>query len=582
MSSRRVLPLALLVLLLASPWLVAAEPAAPAWRIATLLKSAKIYATAVGVDASFQPFGAVLHSDHHDLQSKRARILLVGRSKAAADQIAESMQWFYTAEAAAELRRHFILAAVPLAPIADEQAVFPSEGKAYNDPDHPQTTYLWRWIGMHAPDLVVEVDVVDASETKAQGWFVPVSDITKDLAPKLHPRIAGRKYELATALVNHAPCKVGRVAGIRVNLSGKSSYLTDLLAAMQEAAGRALGPSPARAELLARQGRTPIVTAQRLAKSFGDDLRSVVYIPTLALVGRVRLGELTNTPSHFEDVRRIVKPYVDGDKPTKPTSGSALSGHLIFSQLAQRSKGIEQTRLLELAQRASNLGLNDQGEPRPSMPFHLEMSDSLFMGGPILAETGALTGEDPYFEACLKHLQFMRKLVLRSDGIYRHSPLDESAWGRGNGFPALGVALCLSAWPQDRSDRADLVAMHKAHLTALLKHQDPSGCWRQVIDEPATFREFTCTCMITFAMARGVNQGWLDRKTYDAAIRRAWPAINARIADNGELVDVCTGTGKMKSLQDYYHRTAILGKDGRGGAMALMATTELAEYFQAK
>ena len=45
------------------------------------------------------------------------------------------------------------------------------------------------------------------------------------------------------------------------------------------------------------------------------------------------------------------------------------------------------------------------------------------------------------------------------------------------------------------------------------------------------------------------------------------------------MVDVCTGTGKMKSLRDYYDRTAILGRDERGGAMALMLATELA-YWQ--
>ena len=43
-----------------------------------------------------------------------------------------------------------------------------------------------------------------------------------------------------------------------------------------------------------------------------------------------------------------------------------------------------------------------------------------------------------------RHLQFMRELCVRDDGLYRHSPLDESPWGRGNGFPALGLALSLT------------------------------------------------------------------------------------------------------------------------------------------
>jgi hypothetical protein len=39
---------------------------------------------------------------------------------------------------------------------------------------------------------------------------------------------------------------------------------------------------------------------------------------------------------------------------------------------------------------------------------------------------------------------------------------------------------------------------------------------------------------------------------------------------------VCTGTGKQKNLDAYFNRKAILGKDGRGGAMAMLVATELA------
>ena len=55
--------------------------------------------------------------------------------------------------------------------------------------------------------------------------------------------------------------------------------------------------------------------------------------------------------------------------------------------------------------------------------------------------------------------------------------------------------------------------------------------------------------------------------------------LRTRIAADGSLVDVCTGTGKQKSLRDYYDRPAILGRDDRGGAMALMIATEMELYL---
>ena len=54
-----------------------------------------------------------------------------------------------------------------------------------------------------------------------------------------------------------------------------------------------------------------------------------------------------------------------------------------------------------------------------------------------------------YFDMCVRHIQFMLRLNLRPDGLHRHSPLSQAAWGRGNGFPALGLALSLSALPAD-------------------------------------------------------------------------------------------------------------------------------------
>jgi rhamnogalacturonyl hydrolase YesR len=84
--------------------------------------------------------------------------------------------------------------------------------------------------------------------------------------------------------------------------------------------------------------------------------------------------------------------------------------------------------------------------------------------------------------------------------------------------------------------------------------------------------------MIAFAMARGVHRGWLEEARFRPAIERAWYAVRTRVASDGRLVDVCTSTGKQPSLRGYFDRTAILGVDDRGGAMALLLSTELAQW----
>jgi rhamnogalacturonyl hydrolase YesR len=121
-----------------------------------------------------------------------------------------------------------------------------------------------------------------------------------------------------------------------------------------------------------------------------------------------------------------------------------------------------------------------------------------------------------------------------------------------------------------------MAAAYRDHLLSMIDHQDEMGMWHQIVDQPESYREFTSTCMTTFAIVRGLRNNWLKRETFEPFVQRAWESIKCRIGHDGKLVDVCTGTGKQKNRRAYYDRTAILGKDDRGGAMAMMVSTELA------
>jgi beta-lactamase class A len=100
--------------------------------------------------------------------------------------------------------------------------------------------------------------------------------------------------------------------------------------------------------------------------------------------------------------------------------------------------------------------------------------------------------------------------------------------------------------------------------------------WRQVVDEPSSYRELTVTAMSIVAMARGVRLGWIDA-SFRPVIDRAWRGLIARVDANGALLDVCTGTGAGPTKQYYLDRAAIDGPDDRGGAMTLTAAMEMAD-----
>jgi unsaturated rhamnogalacturonyl hydrolase len=495
--------------------------------------------SAIGVTRQGAAIPCVLDADALDPVSDKPRVLLVGGLDGRADSVEAVTKVLQAWRADPQIGQRVAVSAVPNAR-PDASALvsnFPPSGDAYLKPETDVAHYLWRWIGMQAPDLVLIVAAAgDASAAS-----------------------------LAKALGETAPSGVGTIPAT-VIATGTPVLLPEKIE-----------PSPARQELRRRVARTPIEVATELAQFYGHKMDSVQYIPALAVVGRVRLGELTGDASMLSDAERIGAPFREGGKESMPASGNGgvISGHLLFSELARRTGDAGWTAL---AKKVADYGFDEAGRPKESMPFHSEMSDSVFMGCAILAEVGALTGDKKYFEQCLNHLRFMEQRCLRADGIYRHSPLDESAWGRGNGFPALGHALSLSALPPGSAEFEAFLTSYRKHLQALRKHQDPSGAWHQVVDHEESYREFTSTCMISFAIIRGMRRGWLDVKEWQPVVDKAWMAIKSRIGPEGQLVDVCTGTGKMKSLREYYDRTAILGRDERGGAMALMVSTELAYW----
>ena len=538
------------------------------------IKDSRLIASAIGVTRRETPIPCLIdRAELADEPTRRHVWLVAGLegSDVGVDATLNLLQWFHTSDDASTLRSSMAVSAVVIANPdgwANQQRSknlsggeltggYPPPPEGYQSTTVPEAQYLWRWLGTQAPDVVIDV------RQKVDG---PTAD-----------------DDFARQLAKHSAAGVGtfRVQSLAVAAAG------ELTSAKAKSLLESAAPeqSEARRERLRRRSRTPIEVAEQLAKRYGHSLKTVQYIPAVAVIGRIRLSDLTNDPSHRQDAERIVEPYVSGkqraisDKP----SGSDFAGHLVFGELAQRTQDEPtKAKLIALAKAAADFAFDKDGQPREAMPGHVEMSDAVFMACPILAQVGKLTGDMKDYDMAVRHLAFMRKLCARPDGLYRNSPLNDAAWGRGNGFPALGLALTLTDLPAEHPGRADMLRAFQEHLAALRTHQDPTGMWHQVIDVEGSYRELSATCMISFAMLRGMKHGWLDRATYEPCVRKAWPAILARIGADGSLIDVCEGTGKQTSLRAYLDRKAILGPDDRGGAMSLLVATEMADFVPAK
>ena len=412
--------------------------------------------------------------------------------------------------------------AIALANPAGVTLEFPPSGVAYRE--HAESHVLWRWIAAHGPDLVL---------------------------------IAGADPGLGAALATQAPLDVGRVPS---RTFGPALRLVDLKAAD-------ISPSAARLELARRSARTPRQLAEELARVYGRNFDQPTYIPAVAMLARLKLGQV-------DEVRALVEPYVDGtrDSLARPNS-LTMAGHVVFTELARITGD---ARYAAAVRKVAELGFEPDGTMRESLPYHNEFSDSVFMGTTPAAQAGALTGERKYFDLAARHVAFMQRIDLREDGLYRHQSATDAAWGRGNAFAALGLALSLGEFPADHPGRAQLLASYRAHMAVLLRHQNRDGLWRNVVDVPGAYPEYSATAMIGFSLQRGVESGWFeDAAPYRAAVDRAWRAVNARTGSDGSVIDVCESTARIESLQGYLGRAALVGRDERAGAMAMLFATEL-------
>jgi len=330
------------------------------------------------------------------------------------------------------------------------------------------------------------------------------------------------------------------------------------------------------------------------------------YIPALAWSGQLRLTRLTKDPQYAEKARREMQPFIAGDKPAiaEPYQLTSLAGHLAFADLAAldgnaavaaRAKAGADFILPDFSTEGSGLlqkiaAPTEQKSPQSAdlatiVRFPRQWTDDMFMASSILSRVGgrAMAGgsggaADARYAATVGRLltSYAEKLQ-RPDGIFIHALEGPFPWGRGNGFAELGLAEALQHLPESWSDRPRVLAIFKTQMAGMLKYQAEDGMWRQVVDEPSSYKELTVTSMTVAVMARGIRLGWLDAKTYRAPVDRAWTALLTRIGPDGSVNDVCSGTGAGATKDYYMNRPAVNGGDDRGGAMALLAALEMAE-----
>ena len=479
-------------------------------------------------------------------RTRRRLVIVADNARAAAATLA-AIRWFKTA-APQRVRDRWALSAVLLSYGNDatpaQQLAFPPAGGFFDHAAQPESRYLWRWVAYQAPDLVLQIrggDVLSRS-TPPPG-------------------------SIAAAMAGGS--EIGTVPAI-FGMGREADGATLLQHALNDASASPL--SEIRSTLLARSSRDPLAVARVLAARY-PQTPLVSYIPSVAWAATLRLADITKDDALRQKVLSETRPWTSRERPLfgGRVALTAVAGTLIYADLAER--GDEAARSLAVQGADEALKVAPTGYAQHGAGW----TDDMFMLASILSRTGSLPGRERDFDHLAEMLISYAGRLQREDGVFVHFTDGRVAWGRGNGFAALGAAEALTALPARHGSRARLLDIYRRHMNGMIAMQAPDGMWRQVVDEPGAYREESVTAMTLTAMARGLRRGWLEGNIFRPAVDRAWRALAAHVTESGAIVDVCTGTGSQATLRLYLDRPAISGFDDRGGAMALLAALETHE-----
>jgi rhamnogalacturonyl hydrolase YesR len=201
----------------------------------------------------------------------------------------------------------------------------------------------------------------------------------------------------------------------------------------------------------------------------------------------------------------------------------------------------------------------DHPSDAPSLDFTLPKGksqelwswcDSLFMGPPAWVRLSAATGDARYQDFAVKEWWHTtdylydkdEHLFFRDSTYFKRTEANGKKvfWGRGNGWVMGGLVRVLQYLPTNHPDRPRFEQLFKDMAAKILTCQQSDGLWRASLLDPDSYplKETSGSGFYTYALAWGVNQGLLNRATFEPAVRKAWTALVGCVDADGKLTHV--------------------------------------------
>jgi rhamnogalacturonyl hydrolase YesR len=207
------------------------------------------------------------------------------------------------------------------------------------------------------------------------------------------------------------------------------------------------------------------------------------------------------------------------------------------------------------------------------------------MGISFLAQMGRLTGDRKYWDDAIKQVvQSSARLFNPTKCLYDHGWSENTDgydprihWGRGNGWCALAMTELLAELPADYPGRDQVLHYYRQLMRGAVEQQDGTGLWHNILDRHDTYLETSASAMFVYALARGVNEGWLSPIFGPPAVT-GWNGLVTRVLPDGRVEGICEGTTYASEFTYYTYRGA--GSDTVFVGPVLYAGAEIIRLLQ--
>ncbi len=189
-------------------------------------------------------------------------------------------------------------------------------------------------------------------------------------------------------------------------------------------------------------------------------------------------------------------------------------------------------------------------------------TDALQMAMPVFARLGYVYHNDRYFDR-MHQMYLYTKLKHGTNGLYStmdhlwwrdkdfvppyKEPNGEGCyWSGGNGLVVAALVRTLEFLPNNSKYKKEYQTTLEEMFEALVPLQRKDGFWNVSLKDSTHFggKEATGTALFVYGMAKGINEGFISKKTYLPVVMKSWNALITESVHPNGFLGYVQGTGK--------------------------------------